>query len=191
MKNTKINLIRGRVNKMEEKENSIKIVEKFNQENRYRDCGKINNAIDDVIQKAKSAELWKTMYENLLKDFENYKLGKDISYLENNHHKKLVEKSLGQIIREPENIEFKDIECKVIIHNKLFPGELIANDLGIELEQEYPRFISLKQIADYIEINKFFSCTVIAESTLSGAIYRYNNYNKKEWQLVGTMHGYA
>lgn len=175
---------------MEEKEDSIKIVQKFNQENRYRDCGRINNAIDDVIKKAKSAILWKAMYKNLSKDFDDYKQGKDIGYLYN--HKKLVEKSLGQIIKKPENIEFEDIECKIIVHNKLlFTGEVIANDLGIELEQEYPRFISLKQIADYIEINKFYSCTVIAESALSGAIYRYNNYSKKEWQLVGTMYGFA
>lgn len=175
---------------MEEKEDSIKIVEKFNQENRYKDCGRINNAIDDVIKKAKSAILWKTMYENLSKDFDDYKQGKDIDYLYNNHHKKLVEKSLGQIIKEPENIEFEDIECKIIIHNRLFTGDTIANDMGI-VEEEYPRFISLKQIADYIEINKFYSCTVIAESALSGAIYRYNNYSKKEWQLVGTMYGFA
>ena len=33
--------------------------------------------------------------------------------------------------------------------------------------------------------------TVIAESPLSGAIYRYNNYGTKEWQLIGTMLGYA
>ena len=31
---------------------SIEIVKKFNQENRYRDCGKINNAIDKVIELA-------------------------------------------------------------------------------------------------------------------------------------------
>ena len=31
---------------------SIEIVKKFNQENRYRDCGKINNAIDEVIELA-------------------------------------------------------------------------------------------------------------------------------------------
>lgn len=175
---------------MEEKEDSIKIVQKFNQENRYKDFGRINNAIDDVIKKAKSAILWKAMYENLSKDFDDYKKDKDISYLDNNHHKKLVEKTLGQIIREPENIEFEDIECKVITHNKLFTGDIIANDMGI-VEEEYTRFISLKQIAEWIEINKLYSATVIAESALSGAIYRYNNYSKKEWQLVGTMYGYA
>ena len=31
---------------------SIEIVKKFNQENRYRDCGKINNAIDEAIELA-------------------------------------------------------------------------------------------------------------------------------------------
>lgn len=64
-------------------------------------------------------------------------------------------------------------------------------DMKIGEEKEYPRFINLKQIAEWIEANKLFSCMVIAESSLSGAIYRYNNYNKKEWILVGTMYGYA
>lgn len=173
------------------KADEIKIVEQFNRENRYRDCGRINNAIDKVIKKAKSADLWERMYRNLLNDFNNFKKGKDINYLDNNHHKILVENSIGQVIKQPENIEFEDIECKVIIHNKLFTGWVIANDLGIVAEQEYPRFISLNQIADYIETNKFGGCIVIAESPLSGAIYRYNNYGKKEWQLVGTMYGYA
>lgn len=146
----------------------------------------------DPLKKAKAeVALWKTLYENLKQDFEDYKKGKDINYLDNNHHKILVENSIGQVIKQPENIEFEDIECKVIIHNKLFTGWVIANDLGIVAEQEYPRFISLNQIADYIETNKFCSCIVIAESPLSGAIYRYNNYGKKEWQLVGTMYGYA
>lgn len=30
-------------------EEDIKIVEKFNKENRFRDCGKINNAIDHIL----------------------------------------------------------------------------------------------------------------------------------------------
>lgn len=142
-------------------------------------------------QSQADTKIWKTLYEGLKKDFEDYKNGKDINYLDNNHHKILVENSIGQVIKEPETIEFEDIECKVIIHNKLFTGWIIANDLGIVTEQEYPRFISLSQIANYVETNKFGSCIVIAESPLSGAIYRYNNYNKKEWQLVGTMLGYA
>lgn len=142
-------------------------------------------------QSQADAKIWKVLYENLKQDFEDYKKGKDINYLDNNHHKVLVENSIGQVIKEPESIEFEDIECKVIIHNKLFTGWVIANDLGIVSEQEYPRFISLSQIANYVETNKFGSCMVIAESLLSGAIYRYNNYNKKEWQLVGTMLGYA
>lgn len=146
----------------------------------------------DPLKKAKAeVALWKSLYENLKQDFEDYKNGKDINYLDNNHHKILVESSVGQVIKEPESIEIEDIECKAIIHNKLFTGWIIANDMGIVTEQEYPRFINLKQLSDYIEINKFGSCIVIAESPLSGAIYRYNNYGKKEWQLVGTMLGYA
>lgn len=36
---------------MTEKE-AIEIVKKFNEENRFRDCGKTNNAIDIVIELA-------------------------------------------------------------------------------------------------------------------------------------------
>ena len=36
---------------MTEKE-AVEIVRKFNEENRFRDCGKLNNAIDIVIELA-------------------------------------------------------------------------------------------------------------------------------------------
>lgn len=41
---------------MEEKE-AIEIVEQFNKENRYRDGGKLNNAIDKVIEMAEKSIL--------------------------------------------------------------------------------------------------------------------------------------
>lgn len=138
----------------------------------------------------------KHLYKELQNDFDNYKNDKDIHYLDGIHHKKLVEKSIGQEIKEPENIDFEDVECKLIIQNKIIEGMQIANELEIldaggTKKREYPRFLTLKDIADYIEKNNFYFGTVIAESPLSGAIYRYNNYGKKEWQLVGTMLGYA
>jgi hypothetical protein len=157
-------------------ENSIEIVKKFNEENRFRDSGKINNAIDDVIQKAISATLWEHMYKNLSDDFNNYKQGKDINYLDNNHHKQLVEKSIGQIIKQPEECWFDAIEVKIIRNNILY---------GANIEKD---FITLKEISDE---HPNECITVIAESPLSGAIYRYNNYGKQEWQLIGTMLGYA
>ena len=116
------------------------------------------------------------LYENLKDDFESYKKDKDINYLDNNHHKKLVEKSIGQIIKEPEECWFDAVEVKIIRNNILY---------GVNIDKD---FITLKEISDeYPEM----SMTVIAESPLSGAIYRYNNNGKKEWQLVGTMYGYA
>jgi len=116
------------------------------------------------------------LYKELKKDFENYKNDKDINYLDNNHHKLLAEKSIGQIIDKPEECWFDILEVKVIINNKLY---------GIGIQED---FVTLKQISD----KKPENCiTVIAESPLSGAIYRYNNYGKKEWQLIGTMLGYA
>lgn len=36
----------------EEEKEAIKIVKEFNKENRFRDCGKLNNAIDIVIRMA-------------------------------------------------------------------------------------------------------------------------------------------
>ena len=159
------------------KADEIKIVEEFNKENRFRDCGRINNAIDIVIKKAKSADLWEHMYKNLLDDFNNYKNNKDINYLDNNHHKFLVEKSIGQTIDKPEECWFDQAEVKIIIDDTIYTN-VTSDD-----------FITLQEIANIFPKN--CCITVIAESPLSGAIYRYNNYGKKEWQLVGTMLGYA
>lgn len=92
---------------------------------------------------------YKTLYTELQNDFENYKNDKDINYLDRNHHKQLVEKSIGQIIDKPEECWFDIFEVKVIKNNMLY---------GITINED---FINLKQIAD------------------------------KEWQLIGTMLGYA
>ena len=40
----------------EEEKKAIEIVKQFNNENRYRDCGRINNAIDTVIRLAEKLE---------------------------------------------------------------------------------------------------------------------------------------
>lgn len=131
----------------------------------------------DPLKKAKAeVALWKALYENLKQDFEDYKNGRDINYLDNNHHKILVENSIGQIIDKPEDCWFDSIEVKIIRNNILY---------RVNIDKD---FITLKEISD--EHPEEFM-TVIAESPLSGAIYRYNNYGKKEWQLVGTMYGYA
>lgn len=127
-------------------------------------------------QSQADTKIWKTLYEGLKKDFEDYKNGKDINYLDNNHHKILVENSIGQIIDKPEDCWFDSIEVKIIRNNILY---------GVNIDKD---FVTLKEISD----EKPEECiTVIAESPLSGAIYRYNNYGKKEWQLIGTMLGYA
>lgn len=169
---------------------AIEIVKQFNKENRYRDCGKINNAIDRVMKMSEETEtlkellkkaqtdvaLWKQLYKDLEEDFESYKKDKDINYLDNNHHKLLVEKSIGQIIDKPEELWFDAVEVRVIRNDILY---------GINIDKD---FITLKEISDE---HPDKCMTVIAESPLSGAIYRYNNYGNKEWQLVGTMLGYA
>lgn len=127
-------------------------------------------------QSQADTEIWKTLYEGLKKDFEDYKNGRDINYLDNNHHKILVENSIGQIIDNPEECWFDSVEVKIIRNNVLY---------GVDIEKD---FVTLKELADE---HPEECITVIAESSLSGAIYRYNNYGKKEWQLIGAMLGYA
>lgn len=160
----------------------------------FKDDEELNETIDTVLNELdkeklikdmekdllKQAQLdvviWKKLYEDLKEDFESYKKDKDINYLDGIHHKKLVEKSIGQIIENPEECWFDSIEVKIIRNNILY---------GIDIEKD---FVTLKELADEHPEECF---TVIAESPLSGAIYRYNNNNKHEWQLIGTMFGYA
>ena len=141
---------------------------------------KYYQAIETVLEalKDKNTQIafYKKIYEDLKNDFENYKNNKDINYLDGIHHKKLMEKSIGQIINKPEECWFDSVEVKMIIDDKLYNANN-END-----------FVTLKNISDK-EPNKCI--TVIAESPLSGTIYRYNNYGKKEWQLIGIMLGYA
>ena len=100
----------------------------------------------------------------------------DINYLDRLHHKQLVDKSIGQIIDHPEECWFDIFEVKVIKNDKLY---------GVAINED---FVTLKQISDEDPENYI---TVIAESPLSGEIYRYNNYGDKKWQLIGTMMGYC
>lgn len=64
-----------------ELEEAIRTVRKFNQENRYRDCGKINNSIDMVLR---NLEYYKREYEvlqlqmHLLREETNNKLDNSI-----------------------------------------------------------------------------------------------------------------
>lgn len=54
---------------------SIEIVKKFNKENRYRDCGRINNAIDTLIYIAENSipvQKVKDLMEKLNKEIKNY-----------------------------------------------------------------------------------------------------------------------
>lgn len=128
--------------------------------------------------KDKKIATLKVLNEELKYEFESYKNNKDINYLDGTHHKNLVEKSLGQIIDKPEECWFDAIEVKVIWDGTLY-------NISSNSKED---FVNLKQIADKFG-NKCI--TVIAESPLSGAIYRYNNYGEKEWQLIGIMYGYA
>lgn len=58
-----------------DKEKAIEIVKKFNKENRYRDCGRINNAIDTLIYIAENSIPKQKIKDKIeeLKD-ENYQI---------------------------------------------------------------------------------------------------------------------
>lgn len=76
-----------------ELEEAIKTVRKFNQENRYRDCGKINNSIDMVLQKL---DYYKREYEvsqlqlHLLREETNNQLNNSIP-------KEVIEKEIEEL----------------------------------------------------------------------------------------------
>lgn len=136
----------------------------------------IETVLNLLEKKNNKIALLEQSYKELQNDFDNFKKDKDINYLDGIHHKKLVEKSIGQIIDKPEECWFDIFEVKVIKNNKLY---------GVAINED---FVTLKQISDESPEE---CITVIAESPLSGTIYRYNNYGDKKWQLIGTMLGYA
>lgn len=89
----------------------------------------------------------------------------------------------GKRIDNPEKIimELTEVYC----YDSIF-GQFSLKDLvDIQNRQGY---ITLKDISDLYP-NKCLK--VINETPLGGSIYRYNNYNQKEWIKVGIMHGYA
>lgn len=152
------------------------LVDNFDVNNLFILCNLIEKQQAEIEKKDKRIEILEHINRDLQNDFDNFKKDKDINYLDGIHHKQLVEKSIGQKIDKPEECWFDIFEVKVIKDKMLY---------GITTNED---FISLKQISDSDPDN---CITVIAESPLSGAIYRYNNYGTKEWQLIGTMLGYA
>lgn len=141
-----------------------------------QDIEAIETVLNLLEKKDNKIALLEQVYKELKNDFDNFKKDKDINYLDGIHHKKLVEKSIGQIIDKPEECWFDIFEVNVIKNNKLY---------GVAINED---FVTLKQISDESPEE---CITVIVESPLSGTIYRYNNYGDKKWQLIGTMLGYA
>lgn len=90
-----------------------------------------------------------------------------------------MEEQIGAFIKKPEKYWFDILEVKILSFEELISIRVFGNDKD---------FISLKEISDKYPNE---CITVIHESPLSGKVYRYNNYGNKEWQLVGTMLGYA
>lgn len=143
--------------------------------------------------------IYKKLYEDTKADFEAYKNKEDVNYLDGIHHKQFVEASIGQIVKEPQNCWFDALECKLVTNNcgkikgQVIEGMQIVQELGKENNEHYPDFLTLQLVADYIKkYDDTIICPIlICESPLSGVIYRYDNYGNGEWQLVGTMIGYA
>ena len=94
-----------------ELEEAIKTVRKFNQENRYRDCGKINNSIDMVLV---ALEKYQRLAEANLRDSEEFKnnmcehrcLLK--TELENSISKEVIEKKVSLKNKKITNIDDTD-----------------------------------------------------------------------------------
>lgn len=83
-----------------------------------------------------------------------------------------------------------DEDIKIIFNDTLIN---IFNSVEPDYENNCMKGITLN---DCIKIAKKKGYTngtilVISESWLGGTIYRYNNYEKKEWYKVGSMVGFA
>lgn len=116
-------------------------------------------------------------------------------YLDGIHYKDLVRQNLGKTIKNPKEIFFEDCECKLIIGRQVIYGDEINKAINKTISGEYPCFITLKDIEKYIKkfkkAEEYFCPLVIAESPLSGTIYRLGNHIDGKWELVGEMIGYA
>ena len=100
-------------------EEDIKIVKEFNKKNRFRDCGRINNAIDNLL--AKIEEDKKKIKELKIdnRKLETLRIENDYGY-ENIHfitENKLVSIDTNKYLIEIENGKFVDIK-QVYLDNK-------------------------------------------------------------------------
>lgn len=96
-------------------------------------------------------------------------------------------------IKNIEDIYFEDLEILLIIGDKAIRGVEIAEELGIDNNNEYPTIISLEDINEYIEKDseKHGCPIVINETPLRGTIYRLGNHKKGKWEKIGETCGYA
>jgi len=67
------------------------------------------------------------------------------------------------------------------------------NNVEPDYENNCMKGLTLKDCLAEAKSSGYKSGTimVLSESYLSGTIYRYNNYGKKEWMEIGTMAGFA
>ena len=97
-------------------EESVKIVKEFNEKNRFRDCGRLNNAIDNILAERKKykkkIEEWQQAYQE--------EKDKQFDILQNSIPKKKIKNDLDKIIEKFEakkTIEDKQIEKSYISIN--------------------------------------------------------------------------
>ena len=69
----------------------------------------------------------------------------------------------------------------------------LFNNLESDYKNNCMKGLTLKDCVNEAKEKGYKNGTilVISESYLSGEIYRYNNYNQKEWYQVGSMVGFA
>lgn len=72
---------------------------------------------------------------------------------------------------------------------KVIVGDEIKKVEWKDAHNQYGHYTTLADIQ--AQFKEYYCFMVIAESPLSGAIYRFNNYGTNEWYKVGTMCGYA
>ena len=69
----------------------------------------------------------------------------------------------------------------------------LFNSLEPDYENKTMKGITLNDCLEIAKKNGFKNgtITVLSESYLQGEIYRYNNYNDKEWNIIGNLAGFA
>lgn len=95
----------------------IKIVKEFNEKNRFRDCGRLNNAIDHILEEREEDKKKIEELEEKNKEILNSKIGIDLSY-DIYIPKQKVKEELGKAEKENEPYEQHNKESRMYWINR-------------------------------------------------------------------------